>query len=125
MKRLLVIIAALLFVAAAAFVSYRVFSGHDTDLKYDELVFGKKSFSGGVFEATVQCSKKGYRICDYRTEVKGDTLYLTLEANIDEARALETDGEGYVTLKINSGDGTLKYVYYRSAGKTRKISTAE
>lgn len=125
MKRLLVIIAALLFVAAAAFVSYRAFSSHDTDLKYDELVFEKKIFSGGVFEATVKCSKKGYFICDYRSEVKGDTLYVTLEANIDGTRALETDGDGYITLRIDSGDKTLKHVYYRSAGKTRKITTAE
>ena len=122
MRRLLIIIAALLLVAAAVFVSYRAFSGHDTELNYDETVFGEKSFSGGVFKATVKCTKTGYFICGYDCEAKDDTLYITFQANIDKTRALETDEEGYIKLEYDSGDALLKYVYYRSGGKTRKIT---
>ncbi len=122
MRRLLVITAALLLVAAVGFVSYRAFSGHDTDLKYDELSITEKNLSEGIFTVKAKCTKKGYFVCGCRGEIKDGTLYLTFEANIDEARALETDADGFFTVKYDCGGETVKNAYYRCSGKTNRLT---
>ncbi|MBR4799825.1 MAG: hypothetical protein IK047_06175, partial [Clostridia bacterium] len=106
----------------AVFISYRAFSGHDSDLAYDEITITEKNMKNGVFTAKVKCTKTGYFICGTRSEIKDGALYITLESNIDRTRALEAGEDGCVTVRFETGDPGVKTVYYICAGKTRKLS---
>lgn len=124
LKRALFIAGALILLAAAVFISYLAFRGHDTELEYADLTIVDKSFENGEFSARFLVKKTGFYICGFETETDGENLYITLKANIDSARALERDEEKHVVIRLDAEEG-IKTVYYRQGGKQNKLAEAK
>lgn len=122
MKRAIAIFTALLFMLGVMLLTYVLYSNHELELKYKDVLCGDKYFTSETeFVGKFSCSLTGKSLCSYEYSVSDGKLYITLYATANSANAMETDEDGYAEIRITTEE-PIKNLYYRYEDEEKSMT---
>ena len=124
MRYTLIVLVLLLLFGGIAFATYTAYENDQDILEFEDMSCKERiMYTSGSFEGKFRCELKNRSISGYEYVIEDDCLYITVKVTAGGSKALPTDDEGYVSIKIEGLDD-VENVYYRDGSdKDRLLET--
>ena len=124
MRRALIIGVSFLLAAGIIFSVFLIFNNRSFDIELNDLSSRDRVLSKDrVFTGKFKYEKDDAYICGYKSETENGILYIKLIASKNKSKALKTDENGYVDIRIDAEE-KVSYVYYRVDKSKQQLAKA-